>query len=102
MSADSLLVSFNAPPALEEMLVDWLLEFDPEQRFASYTVNEHNGDHSQFSLAEQVTGRQRQIRFEVVLEKDQYEGFMDKFRTDFSGSGINYRVMPMLSQGCFK
>ncbi len=101
MSADSLLVSFNAPPALEEMLVDWLLEFDPEQRFASYTVNEHNGDHSQLSLAEQVTGRQKQVRFELILAKDRYEGFMDKFRMDFSGSGIHYRVVPVLSQGRF-
>ncbi len=101
MSGGILLVSFNASPALEEVLVDWLLEFDAEQRFASYTVNEHNTDHSQLSLAEQVTGRQKQIRFEMIIAEDRYAGFMDKFKTDFSGSGINYRVVRALSQGCF-
>ena len=81
------------------MLVDWLLEFDPEQRFASYSVNEHNGDQAVLSLAEQVTGRQKQIRFELYIANDRYERFMKKFKTDFSGSGILYRVVPALNRG---
>jgi len=101
MNADILLISFNASPALEETLVDWLLEFDPEQRFTSYTIDEHNCDHSLLSLAEQVTGRQKQIHFELLIAKDRYAGFMDKFRMDFSRSGIHYRVVPALSQGRF-
>ncbi len=98
MNSDLLYISLDAPPALEEILADWLMEFDPNQRFSSYTVNDHNGDHTKFSLKEQVTGRQKQVRFELYLEKDRYRQFLDKFKANFKGSGIQFRVMSALGQ----
>jgi hypothetical protein len=87
-----------APPALEETLVDWLMQAGGEN-FISIPVSAHLSDSSSFSLPEQVSGRKRQIRFEVMLTAEELPGFLDGLRRAFDGTGIHYWVSAVEDAG---
>ncbi|MDT8397115.1 MAG: DUF3240 family protein [Pseudomonadales bacterium] len=59
------LLILNAPPELEEDLVDYLLSLPVVEGFTSYQVNGH-GENSNLSVAEQVSGRRRRIQYELL------------------------------------
>ncbi len=99
MSGQEYLVTINVPPLLEESVVDCLLAIESADGFSSLTVNAHASDHEHMSLAEQVAGRQRQIRFQMYIPEPQLNGLIDVLKSDFSGSGIHYWVMPVLDSG---
>lgn len=96
MNNKFILVSLDASIELAEKLVDWLLEFNPNQPFNSYEINVHHTHHAKLNLLEQVTGRQTQTRFEITLLDDEYRLFLDLFRQDFNGSGIRLSTSPLL------
>lgn len=93
------LLSLVVPPVLEEPLVDWLLDFDAELGFDSFPLNGHSSHHRELSLAEQVTGRKRQVRFELELAESVWPELIAKLQRDFDGAGLQYRVTPILAQG---
>lgn len=57
-------------PQLEEELIDLLLEHPAVDGFSACTVY-GNGASEHMSLAEQVAGRRKRLRFELVLEQAQ-------------------------------
>ena len=67
MNCKEYLVTLNIPPSLEEMMVDNLLMLEAEHGFRSFPVNAHHHDNKGLSLAEQVTGRQKRIRFQMYV-----------------------------------
>lgn len=86
------LITLTASPAIEESLVDWLLEIATHSGFTSYPVNGHSSEENGLSLAEQVVGRKKQIRFQIHIPSADLPEFMEKFRADFAGAGIHYWV----------
>lgn len=98
MSAYQLL-TLIAPPNLEETLVDWLLEFESDYGFSSFAVNGHSSRHAGLSLAEQVSGRKRQIRFELHLPDTELASLVEGLKRDFAGTGLHYWVVPVLDHG---
>lgn len=99
MSNPEFLVTLNVPPDLEEAVVDCLLMLESEHGFSSLPVSSHDHRNIGLSLAEQVTGRQRKIRFQMYLAEAGLNELLDKLRAEFSGSGISYRVSPVLDSG---
>jgi len=99
MIEPEMLVSINVPPLLEEGVVDCLLAIAAVDRFNSAVVNAHGCDHEVMTLSEQVTGRQRQVNFQVYLAESQVLNLINHLKTDFSGSGIQYWVSPVLDSG---
>ena len=67
MNCKEYLVTLNIPPSLEEMMVDSLLMLETEHGFSSFPVNAHHHENKGLSLAEQVTGRQKRIRFQMYV-----------------------------------
>lgn len=98
MSAYQLL-TLIAPPSLEETLVDWLLEYESEYGFSSFPVNGHSSRHAGLTLAEQVSGRKRQVRFELHLPAAEISGLTERLKRDFAGVGLHYWVLPVLEHG---
>ncbi len=98
MNTEFVLVSLDTSIELEEKLVDWLLEFNPSQPFNSYEINVHHTNHAELSLVEQVTGRQKKMRFQLCLIDDEYRRLLNRFRLDFGGSGIQLRVSHLMRQ----
>lgn len=95
------LVTLNIPPALEEMVVDCLLVLEFEQGFSSLPVSAHHHENKGLSIAEQVTGRQKKIRFQMYVNGEDLTKLLMDLRENFSGSGIQYWVMPVLENGVF-
>jgi len=99
MSGQEYLVTINVPPLLEDSVVDCLLAIDAADGFSSLVVRAHGSEHKMLSLAEQVDGRKKQIRFQMYVPEQQLSILIDQLKSDFSGAGIHYWVMPVLESG---
>jgi hypothetical protein len=93
------LLTLIVPPTLEEPLVDWLLQFESESGFSTSPVNGHSSRHEGLTLAEQVSGRKKHIRFEMHVPEAEWRPLIEQLRRDFAGAGIHYWVSPVVTQG---
>jgi len=96
---DQVLVVITAPPSLESPLVDWLLLQDGGTGFSSIPVHGHSTHHDHLSIAEQVSGRQRRLQFQVQIEGERLEGLLEALRSEFAGADLHYWVVPVLAGG---
>lgn len=99
MTHDTYLVTINVSPSLEEAMVDCLLTFETAQGFSSFPVSAHDHRNQGLSLNEQVTGRQRKIRFQMYIDKTHLPELLTKIKADFTGTGLHYWVVPVLEHG---
>lgn len=99
MTSNEYLVTLNVPPSLEEVVVDSLLLLETEHGFSSFPVNAHHHVNKGLSLSEQVTGRQKRIRFQLYVSVEKLPDLIIKLREDFAGSGIQYWVLPVVENG---
>jgi uncharacterized protein DUF3240 len=99
MTHETYLITINVSPALEEAMVDCLLTFETAQGFSSFPVNAHDHRNQGLSIAEQVTGRQRKMRFQMYIDKDHVSALLSKIKADFKGTGLHYWMVPVLEHG---
>lgn len=99
MNIEHHLLVLSAPPALEEALIDWLLEYGKGAGFTTQPVSGHSSRHGQLSLAEQVSGRERRVQFQVHAMSERVEAMLQGLRQDFIGSNIHYWVAPLVMAG---
>ncbi len=97
MSEQCLLVLI-APPGVEEALVDFLLA---QEHFSGFSAQKVDGSpaHGRLTLAEQVTGRKRQVMFQVHAPREEVHDLVERLREDFRGAGLHYWVMPVIEAG---
>ncbi len=93
------LVILNVPSALEEAVVDCLLTLESEHGFTSFPVNIHHHENTGLSLAEQVSGRQKHICFQIRIDEASTTLLLSRLKEDFSSAGIQYWVAPLLEHG---
>jgi len=99
MNSKEYLVTLNVPPSLEEAVVDCLLMLESEHGFSSFPVNSHDHKNEGLSLVEQVSGRQKKVRFQMYVPEQGLAPLLAQLRTEFSGSGIQYWVLPVIENG---
>ena len=99
MKTHEYLVSINVSPSLEEAIVDCLLTFESEDGFSSFPVSAHDHKNEALSIAEQVSGRQQKIRFQMYVPQQELRALLDRLKTNFAGTGIQYWVLPVLEKG---
>ncbi len=83
-------------PSLEEAMVDALLRRAEGRGFTSFPVSGHGSDHARLSLAEQVSGRRRQIRFQVEMGAHEVPEFHDWLHRQFPEAAIHCVFLPLL------
>ena len=96
---EQVLVVLNAPPELEEPVIDWLLAREGGTGFTSFPVYGHSTDHDNLSAVEQVTGRKPRQQFQVQMHLNRLESFMDSLRRTFGAADLHYWVMPVFEGG---
>jgi len=96
---DEALIVLNAPPELEEPVVDWLLAREDGTGFTSFPVFGHSTAHDSLSPAEQVSGRQRRQQFQVQIHADDVAAFLADVREHFAAAGIRFWVLPLAAGG---
>jgi hypothetical protein len=99
MNHKEYLVTLNAPLSLEEAIVDCLLTFESEHGFSSFPVYAHDHRNEGLSLAEQVSGRQKKLRFQMYVEEAVLSILLTRLKQEFSGAGIRYWVLPVADNG---
>jgi len=99
MNAKEYLVTLGVPPSLEEAVVDCLLTLESEHGFSSFPVYSHDHRNIGLSLAEQVTGRQKKVRFQMYVPEERLTALLDQLKSEFAGAGIRYWVMPVVDGG---
>lgn len=93
------LLTLIAPPALEESLIDWLLERPATSGFLSMRVETHGSQHGLLTIAEQVSGRQRKVMFQVKLSADAQATLIEQLQQNYRGAGIEYWTCPISDAG---
>ena len=96
---DQTLLSLVVSPLVEDTLVDWLLARDGVAGFTSASANGHGSSAHSMSLAEQVSGRRRQVLFQLHLSRAEAHELIAALKRDFGGSGIHFWLTPVLSAG---
>ena len=97
--ADQALLTLNVPPALEESVVDWLLEQSGSRGFTSQRVSGHGADHDALTAAEQVSGRQRRLQFQIQMKSADVEALLAAAGRRFAGADIHFWVLPVVAGG---
>lgn len=90
------LLVLNVAPALEEALVDYLLE-SAQEGFTSFAVRGH-GEHDQLSIAEQVSGRRKRTQFELMMDEDRVDDLLEGLRKQV-GTDIVWWLSPVVRHG---
>jgi Protein of unknown function (DUF3240) len=98
MNQDCLII-INAPFALEDAIVDCLLALEVNHGFTSMPVNMHHHHNQGLSLSEQVSGRQKQICFQVQIDVAGAKTLLSRLQENFSGSGLVYKLLPLQQSG---
>ena len=99
MNHGDYLVTIDVPPSLEEPFIDCLLGFKQVHCIASFPVGDHDRPLQGLSLAEQVFGKQRNIRFQLNIEKNSLADLLIHLKTEFSDAGLQYWVVPVIEHG---
>lgn len=99
MTHSMFLITLNVPVTLEDMMVDCLLAFENAQGFSSFAINAHDHRNRGLTREEQVTGRQRKVRFQMYIDKDSVPILLGRIKTEFAGTGVHYWVVPVLEHG---
>jgi hypothetical protein len=96
---EQVLVAITSPPSLESQLVDWLLSQDGGTGFSSATIHGHSTHHDHLSIAEQVSGRQRRVQFQVQIDANRLNDLLAALKGEFAGADLHYWVVPLLTGG---
>lgn len=95
---DTCLLTVIVAPAIEDAVVDWLLEQDVAG-FTSMPVRGHGASPRSMALGEQVTGRSHRVMFQAHLDCDAARALAATLAREFEGSGIHYWLTPVLEGG---
>lgn len=92
------LFRLNVPPALEDEVIDLLLASKEISGFQSYPLRGH-GQVGSMSIAEQVEGRRNRVQFEIALDEELLESFLQTLKEALPVSDCIYWVMPISASG---
>ncbi len=89
------LVVITTAPTLEEPLIDWLLAREHQAGFTSMPVFGHSSRQDHLTSAEQVSGRQHRLQFQIQLALASAESFVREMRKEFEGADLHYWIQPV-------
>lgn len=94
-----LILHLIVPQAVEDALVEWLLEREDVPGFTSSAVSGHGSSERSLTTAEQVAGRSRRVMFRVLLPTATAREVLERLSADFGGSGLHFWTLPVLEHG---
>jgi len=93
------LLTIITPAAIEDVVVDWLLEQEGFTGFNSMAVNGYGLGEENMSLSEKVTGKTDRMMFQMHLDIKLSEIIMANLKRDFAVSDIHYMITPISDAG---
>ncbi len=91
---------FDCPPALEDALVEALLEAEPPlPGFLTLHAEGHGADLRFTSVREQVRGRAARSVLALVVPAERVPALLAALRKRFAGSDLHWVLQPVLDEG---
>lgn len=84
-------------PELEEPVVDWLLEQERIASFSQQEIRGFNRNHADFSLVEQITGRQKRLMFHVQTTETYGRSITESLRNVLADADMESYMIPLLA-----
>lgn len=93
------LLSIVVSPAIEDTIVDWLLDREEIPGFTSSPIYGHGSSIHSLSTQEQVTGRKKQVLFQIHMPSADAKNVIETLKSEFQGSGMHYWILPVSEAG---
>ncbi len=87
------------PPEIEEKLLDTLLVIAGDEVFTSTPTFSHGTTHGDMASLEQVMGRARSVRVEILVTEAEMAKLLEALRTSLAGTGLRYWALPLAAEG---
>lgn len=94
-----LCLTLICPPAVEEKMLDLLLLSPSVTFFTSTATAAHGMAHEDLDQTEQVLGRARATKIQVIFDAADKAALLDAIRQQFSGAGLRYWVTTVAETG---
>jgi len=94
-----LCLTLICPPAVEEKMLDVLLLSPNVTFFTSTATAAHGMAHEDLDQTEQVLGRARATKIQVIFAAANQAALLDAIRQQFSGAGLRYWVTTVAETG---
>ncbi|MDD1622340.1 MAG: RNA-binding protein [Methylococcaceae bacterium] len=95
------LTTFMVPGDFEEALTKFIAEFgeEEEEEESDDELIPPSPRHKAIRLLSEQEGDQRTYSFQIHAEKKDSLALLEKLKTEFSGSGIQYWIVPVVEKG---
>lgn len=93
------MLSIIVPVAMEDSMIDWLLEQQEIDGFNSIPMHGHGSHEDGMSLAEKVTGKSRKIMFQTHVSEETARKMLTQLKKDFARADIHYMIRPLIDAG---
>jgi hypothetical protein len=94
-----LCLTLICPPAVEEKMLDLLLLSPNVMFFTSTATAAHGMAHEDLDQTEQVLGRARATKIQVIFAAADKAALLDAIRQQFSGAGLRYWMTTVAETG---
>jgi len=94
-----LCLTLICPPAVEEKMLDLLLLSPNVTFFTSTATAAHGMAHEDLDQTEQMLGRARATKIQVIFAAADKAALLDAIRQQFSGAGLRYWVTTVAETG---
>lgn len=88
-----------SPPAIDEKLLDLLLETSGSEVFTSVPTFSHGLLHARLSNEELVMGRSASAQFQIIVTEAEMGALLSRLREEFRGTGLRYWASPLSVEG---
>lgn len=96
------MLSIIVPVAIDDVIIDWLLEQDDIHGFNSLSIFGHGSDEDVMSIGEKVSGKSRRTMFQTHVEEDLAKAILSRLKKAYPSSDIHYMIRPMIDAGNLK
>ncbi len=93
------LLTLVMPPALSDLLVDWLLEQPEVVGFISLPVNGYGGEEHAMTAGEKVAGYRKGWMIQTHMRHKTAHELLKRLKETFAGSEIHYWMTPLIVGG---
>ena len=94
------MLTIISPVALEDVIIDWLLEQDDIDGFNSFPIYGHGSSkEAHMSMSERVTGKSARVMFQSHVELDVAKNILKRLKKQFASGDIHYMIRPLIDAG---
>jgi len=93
------MLSIIVPTAIEDVIIDWLMEQDDIDGFNSLNLYGHGSKESVMSMAERVTGKSAKVMYQTHTSESNAKNILGRLKSEFAASDIHYMIRPVIDAG---